>query len=195
MSKEPAFFFTWSEDRQFKRAEHIPCKDLKKGIELSLANAGRLTSDAMLLDEKKRTASAVVLLIAAWEEIGKAVLLLKHWINHEDVRGRAWKRIFRSHSAKQTACFDSGDLLWGNKSDAYQRESEELRRKLKSSMRWMKEVGLYVEWTGEEKGWLCPSNAGVAIDIYYLSSAVAGHLDAVKKRVANILSDGTCKLT
>jgi len=181
------FSFIWSDDRDLGRIKSIPWNDLEEGIRLSLKNAARLASDGDLLRGKGSMASALVLYAVAWEEMGKAVLLLKNWKNHQDVSGRSWKKIFRSHGPKQTACFDNRDLLWeGSRQGLAERGLEQMKR----SLRWAREVlGLYVEWVGEKKKWYCPSNESAGLDVRYMSYQVHEFLDAVSRRVTTILTD------
>jgi len=172
---------------QLRKKGVIPCGELKKGIELSLENAARLKNDADLLYANSRMSSAVPLWVAAWEEIGKAVLLLKHWKLRQDIKGRSWKRIFREHSAKQSACFENRDLLWGKNGDEYRSKEME---KLRISLRYTREVlGLYINWMEEKKTWLSPSDQAAAVQARYLSYSVTQFLAAVPQRVTTILAE------
>jgi AbiV family abortive infection protein len=187
LSKEPIFWYVWQDDMQLKQKGVIPWDQLKKGIELSLENAARLKNDADLLFANRRVGSAVALWVAAWEEIGKAVLLLKHWKLRQDIKGHSWRRIFREHSPKQSACFENRDLLWGKNGDEYRSEEME---KLRVSLRYTKEVlGLYVNWVEEKKTWFSPSDRVGEMWTRYLSYSVNEFLAAIPQTVSTILAE------
>ncbi len=188
LSEEPEFYFTWSKDASPSDTNEVPYEELEKGIELSLKNAARLASDAELLFSKKRAASAVVLFETAWEELGKAVLLLKCWKSHQGVKDGSWRTIFRSHAAKQTACFDNSDLLWSGGSYGDHAGMTELLKTVKHSLKETRVLGLYVDWMGKQKGWFCPSNESAALEVYYLRYSVDSFLDAVAKRIGEIIA-------
>jgi len=183
--EEPIFGFAWGEQWDLGKSEVIPWKELGNGVKLSLENAARLISDADLLLGKKRRASALVLLVVAWEEIGKAVLLLVHYKNHEDVGRRAWRKIFKDHQAKQTAIFDNWDIFW------HKPDMCDLRiyKKLKGSLRWTKEVmGFYVNWIARRKTWSCPRDKAVPPEVIrYLRFDVGEFLPIITKHVNETL--------
>lgn len=153
--EEPSVIFVWNDEMGLGKTGVIHWKELGNGMKLSLENASRLMNDAQLLLANKRSASALALLVVAWEEIGKAVLLLKNYKSQTDVEGATLREIFGSHNAKQTAIIHNQDILWQKPNI----QNIEMDKKLKASLRWTKEtVGLYVNWDAKRKGWSCPKD-------------------------------------
>jgi len=187
MSEVPDILIEWSDEMTPNALEVIPWRYLKEGVERSLRNAARLLADAQLLSSKERDASAVVLYVAAWEETGRAILLLRHWVNQEDVKGKPLERIFKSHQAKRTALFDNIDFLYGDRHHRDRAEIKNFAQKLKQYLRWSKEVlGLYVNWMGEKRGWSSPDRKPM-MAAFILSSNVHEILDSATKQAERIL--------
>jgi len=176
--EEPYITIVWNDEMNLKKSSSIPWEKLGDGMKLSLENATRLMNDAELLLTNKRSASALPLLVMAWEEIGKAVLLLKNYKNRIDVEGATLKEIFRSHHAKQTAIIHNRDIL-GEKPYI---QSIEMEKKLKASLRWTKEtVGLYVDWN-RKQGWSCPRDDRTPLDItQFMYANVVNFLPFIRK--------------
>lgn len=174
-----------------KELRTVQWNDLKKGTQLSLKNADRLARDAGFLIRDRRTASGVALLVAAWDELGKAVLLLKHWKNGQDVKWESdLKKIFRGHSAKQMAVFEHQQLLWPDRPFVHDAVQDQ---RLKSSLRWAREVlGLYVNWLGSNDRWSCPSNHSACVDAWYLSYSIDEYVREVTKQIMNTLAGESC---
>ena len=78
----------------------IPCKDIPKGIELSLRNSDRLRTDAKILAENKRYNSAIPLITLAVEEFGKALWLSEYFEKNVSVPGNEGSVIFNKHLPK-----------------------------------------------------------------------------------------------
>ena len=72
------------------------------GMNLAVANAHRLWSDAALLAEHGRTPSAVALAILSIEESGKVPLLRQLALATDDTERREFWKAYRSHRQKNT---------------------------------------------------------------------------------------------
>jgi AbiV family abortive infection protein len=84
----------------------IPNSELKEGIQLSIENAARLIIDAETLYNNKRHVSASYLSIVALEEEGKAIILLRKFLENNDVTEKYWKKNLEDHQSKIVAVQD-----------------------------------------------------------------------------------------
>jgi len=77
----------------------IPKKSYLEGLRLSQKNAERLFSKANELFNKKQILAAFLIGLAAYEEVGKALLILKYW-DDESISKNQWDKWFKDHKKK-----------------------------------------------------------------------------------------------
>lgn len=129
----------------------IKWQDLEEGITNVLDNAERLSTDAKILLGEKRFESATFLSLVAKEEIGKAFLMLDHWVSKRDMTEKEYREIFHSRNAhkkklvaarrafmKTQAWWGMGEVLGG------QDQTE-------------KERNLYVDFVFPSRYWQTPT--------------------------------------
>jgi AbiV family abortive infection protein len=80
----------------------LSCSQIAAGMNVALANAHRLWSDAALLAEHGRTPSAVALAILSIEESGKVPLLRQLALATDDPERREFWKAYRNHRQKNT---------------------------------------------------------------------------------------------
>jgi AbiV family abortive infection protein len=136
----------------------IPWIETLDGCRLSVENAKRLAKDAQLLKENGKLASAFAISLNAWEELGKAVLLLRYWKQKQDISENDWFGVLCNHRKKRMAYVESMDILYGPApSKEFPQLKDELTKKSKEWGNWFdleREVGVYVDWVGK---WRSPS--------------------------------------
>jgi len=139
----------------------IPWKETLEGCRLSVENAERLAEDARILKRNNRAQSAYAIILDAWEELGKAVLLFRYFKQKEDISWKDWKKILRDHKHKRIAWAHSQDLLYG---ETLPKSVLQLKETFESAItqedrNWFdleREVGVYVDWLGPKEHWRSP---------------------------------------
>jgi AbiV family abortive infection protein len=167
----------------------IPWTKALEGCRLSIENAKRLAEDAEFLKQNNRPASAFSLSINAWEELGKAVLLLRYHKQKQDISDRDWFRVLCNHRKKRAAYVNSMDILYPKSTPP--KTVEQLKADLaKISVEWHewfdleREIGVYVDWATD---WRSPCRIGKAafefpFDSDYWASSVrlcSAHLESI----------------
>jgi len=137
----------------------IPWKDALEGSKLAIENAKRLGNDAAVLKQNGRLESAYYVSLNAWEELGKGVLLFRHWKQRQDIPEKQWHKIFRNHTIKRVAYVENFDVLYPKSTPP--KDTEEVLGKMKKVSKeygryfdFEKQIALYVDWVGE---WRSPS--------------------------------------
>lgn len=77
----------------------MPKSMFAKGLELCEKNGERLLKDSIQAFQRRAFVCAFILGFTAWEEFGKASLILEYW-NEDLVKYATWKKEFRSHRFK-----------------------------------------------------------------------------------------------
>jgi len=139
----------------------IPWQDTLQGCMLSIENAERLVEDAFFLNRNGRTQSAYCVSLDAWEELGKAILLYKHYKTKEPVSQQDWRHILLDHKHKHVAWMNNDDLLYGrspSKSVAELKDALEKTIKERDSLTFKldRDIGAYVDWIGGDHRWRSP---------------------------------------
>lgn len=130
----------------------IPWRKAKGGCKLSVENAKRLAEDARLLRQNSRPQSALWVALTAWEELGKAVLLLRYYKQKEDISRKDWFKVLRDHKSKRVAYVHSMDILFGSsppKSVKQLKHDLEKALEDKGWREWFsieREIGVHVDW-------------------------------------------------
>jgi len=137
----------------------IPWEKALKGSKLAIENAERLANDAAVLKQNDRLESAYYVSLNAWEELGKAVLLFRHWKEKQDISEKQWHKIFRNHTIKRVAYTENFDALYPKSTPPMDMEEvlEKMKKVSKERGRYFdfeRQIGLYVDWVGE---WRSPS--------------------------------------
>lgn len=84
----------------------IPNRELKEGIRLSVENAEKLVSDAEILFDNNRYTIASYLSVVSLEEQGKALILLKKFLDKEDITRKYWNYKLEHHEPKIIATLE-----------------------------------------------------------------------------------------
>jgi AbiV family abortive infection protein len=138
----------------------IPWERALDGCRLAVENANRLAEDARLLRQNDRLQSAYSVSLDAWEELGKAVLLLRYWKQKQNISKADWSKVLRNHRMKRTVYVESGDILYPTSTPP--KSVEQLKRDLEKIIQadgwreWFdleRNIGVYVDW---DEGWRSP---------------------------------------
>jgi len=153
-----------------KLAFPIPWKDALEGSKLAIENAERLADDAAVLNQNGRLESAFQLGLSAWEELGKAVLLLRHWKERRAIKEEQWFEVLCNHRMKRVACTENLDILYPKSTPP--KDTKEVLENMKKRSKEMRgyfdferQMALYVDWVGK---WRSPST----VDRRFIDSPV-----------------------
>lgn len=78
----------------------IPPEEIPEGVRLCIKNCKRLWKDAKILYNNKSYSSAILLLILAKEEFAKALLLLKHKKDKQEIDNKKVNQYFGDHETR-----------------------------------------------------------------------------------------------
>jgi AbiV family abortive infection protein len=130
----------------------IPWRKALEGCKLSIENAKRLAEDARLLKQNIRPQSALWVALAAWEELGKAVLLLRYYKQKENISKKDWFGVLRDHKSKRVAYVHSMDVLYGSSPPKSVKQLKHDLEKFTEDKGWRdwfsleREIGVHVDW-------------------------------------------------
>jgi AbiV family abortive infection protein len=133
-----------------------------EGCELACENAKRLAHDAMLLGDRGCKQSAYALSVIAMEEVNKAGLLLKRYLDKQDLSKTAYENIFRDHERKLRALKEYLPILYP--SAAQKPFTEQQIDVLKHVQKEKLTIGLYVDYDLGQHTWSSPKNLDGLLD-------------------------------
>ncbi len=144
-------------------------KEYVGGIDSCVANAIRLLHDAKILERSGSIPSAIGLATFAWEEIGKAVLLLQDLLEGKALAAADWKGRgkFMDHKLKLLAPSRHRTLI-GQPRNPHSPEAEEAMTRLFHEGRLR---SFFVDWS-EESRWFSPTNQEYVGDLTLLLGSV-----------------------
>jgi AbiV family abortive infection protein len=160
----------------FTASSSVPSKRLSEreyaaGIDYCLENARRLIADAKLLDINGRIPSAIGLAIFAWEEIGKAVMLMEDLSQGKQFTSNDWKPQgrFTDHIQKITAPSKHQRMLQPLVTTNIPNE-ENLVRQMSKTFHEGRLRCFYVDWSPEiyVSSWSSPTNQEYQHDLTLL---------------------------
>ena len=135
----------------------IPKTAFAEGLTLSEKNGNRLHDKALQAFRRKDFVCAYILGFSAWEEFGKALLILKHW-NEEFIERDTWNKEFIKHLSKiRRAKYISDKALLEELGFLSEDVEIRLDEKYLRKMHEMRTSScLYVDFDFEEKVWKSP---------------------------------------
>jgi AbiV family abortive infection protein len=77
----------------------IPKTSYLEGLRLCKQNVERLSSKSLELHKQRQFLASFLIGFAAWEEVGKALFILKYW-DKEYISQKQWKKEFKVHREK-----------------------------------------------------------------------------------------------
>jgi AbiV family abortive infection protein len=136
---------------------NIRVEEYVRGIDFCIDNAVRLLEDAKTLDKNDRVASSLGLATFAWEELGKAVMLMDDLFGGRDLVPTDWepRGKYLNHKTKLTAPSRSRVLLGQPRNPFPPEEEDRMSRQIHEG----RLGSLFVDWSSIN-GWYSPTDPG-----------------------------------
>lgn len=151
-----------------------------KGIKLSYENAKRLNILSVKYFQKKLYEGSFFLAFAAWEEIGKALMILEKKLNDEPISKTEWKNRLKSHRKKIETAYRVHDLsltesIFGSEYADKFRSGEYTLMIDEEFLKKMADYrlgGVYVDYLFETNEWGLPMDfsGGLAINVHRIAA-------------------------
>jgi len=144
-------------------------KEYVLGIDFCIDNAQRLLDDAKILERAGSIPSTIGLAVFAWEEIGKAMMLMNDLVQERDFVKDSWMPHgrFMDHKLKLLAPNKYRTLV-GQPPDPFPHEAVEEMIKTTHEGRLR---SFYVDWS-EQAGWFSPTNRKYVGDMTLLLGSI-----------------------
>lgn len=135
----------------------LSIEEATDGMNAAIDNAKRLASDAELLLQNGRTATALSISILAIEEAGKVSIIRSLLASNDDQLKSHWKR-YRDHKAKNVAWILPDLVSRGARTLHGLREAADNEAEHAVVLEILKQLGLYTDFIGQ-RNWSKPADA------------------------------------